>query len=185
MMVLSNRVGNLFLNIEGARTQEVIQHLEEVWIDTVPSEPLSFFLLDENFQDHYSAEEKLGELLGYFAGLNILISCLGLWGLASYTTEVRTKEIGIRKVLGASILNIIVLLSKDFLRLVLVASLLAIPLAYYFITNWLKNFAYKTEASWGIFLIAIVIVLLAALLPLTIQAVRVALRDPVKALRAE
>ncbi len=185
VLIGSRRVGNLFLNIEASKLKEVLVHLSNVWGKLVPEEPLSYFFLDENFQQHYLAEEKLGQVLGYFSLLAVAISCLGLLGLASYTTEIRTKEIGIRKVLGATMESLILLLSKDFIKLVLIAIVLAMPLGYYAISKWLDNFAYKTEVQWTIFLWAAFIAFVAALLPLSLQTLKTISMNPVKALRNE
>jgi putative ABC transport system permease protein len=185
VLIGRRRVGNLFLNIEARKLKEVLTHLSEAWAKSVPEEPLSYFFLDENFQQHYLAEEKLGQVLGYFSLLAVAISCLGLLGLASYTTEIRTKEIGIRKVLGATMESLILLLSKDFIKLVVVAIILAMPLGYYAISKWLDNFAYKTEVQWAIFLWAAFIAFVAALLPLSLQTLKTLSMNPVKALRNE
>jgi len=147
--------------------------------------PFSYTFMDAAFDALYRAEARFGDVVAYFSGLAILIACLGLFGLAAFTTERRTKEIGVRKTLGASIPSIVALLSKDFLKLVLIAFVLAAPLAYFAMTHWLHAFAYRIEISWPIFLCAGLVALLVALLTVSYQAIRTALTDPVKALRYE
>ncbi len=185
VIIYSNQTGNLFLNVETQYIQQIENYLERIWAKNVSGEPLSYFFLDENFDKHYKQEEKLGELLLYFSVLSIFISCLGLFGLALFSSELRTKEVGIRKILGASTLNIILLLSKDFIWLVLIAIGLALPLGYYIISHWLDNFAYKTEIQWSLFAFAGVVALFSAILPLILQAFIIAISAPIHALRTE
>ena len=134
---------------------------------------------------HEAQEAKLSEIIQYFTFLAIFIACLGLFGLASFTAEQRTREIGVRKVLGASVGNIVLLLTRQFVWLILAANLIAWPLAYFAMNNWLQNFAYRIDFGWSIFLIAGGAALLIALLTVGYQAVKAALTDPVKALRYE
>ena len=162
-----------------------LAHLRETWSRFAPERPFVYSFLDESFARQYEADAQFGKVFGYFALLAVVIACLGLFGLASFTAERRTKEIGVRKVLGASIASIVLLLSKDFTRLVLIALVLAAPLAYLAMTRWLEAFAYRVEISWPIFLMAGLIALLIALLTVSYQAARAALADPVKALRYE
>jgi putative ABC transport system permease protein len=124
-------------------------------------------------------------LFNFFAGIAIFISCLGLFGLATYTAQVKTKEIGIRKVLGASVASIVELLSKDFLKLVIIAIVIATPLAWWAIHKWLEGFAYRTDIPWWIFAIAGLLALLIALVTVSFQAVKAAVANPVKSLRSE
>ena len=127
----------------------------------------------------------MGQLTKYFAGIAIFISCLGLFGLALFTAEQRTKEIGIRKVLGASIASIVYMLSKDFLKLVLIANLIALPLGWYFMSSWLNDYAERTEMSWWIFAIAFISTILIAMLTLSFHAIKTAVTNPVTSLRTE
>ena len=133
----------------------------------------------------FSGEERIGKLATFFACLAIFISCLGIFGLASFTAEQRTKEIGVRKVLGASIFNLWQLLSKDFVMLVMISFLIATPIAYYFMNGWLKNYEYRSEISWWIFGISGLGALIITLLTVSYQAVKAASANPVKSLRTE
>ncbi len=141
--------------------------------------------MDEVFQQRYLSETMVGKLTNYFAGIAIIISCLGLFGLAMFTAQQRTKEIGIRKVLGASVTGIVAMLSKDFLKLVLLANIIAWPLAWYFMNDWLQNFAYRISINWWIFGTAALATLLIALVTVSFQAVRAAIANPVRSLRRE
>ena len=141
--------------------------------------------MDTEYAEKFSAEERIGNLASFFAALAIFISCLGLFGLASFVAEKRTKEIGIRKVLGATIYNLWKMLSKEFVILVVVACAIAVPLAYYFLNNWLDNYEYRTAISWWVFAIAIGGALLITLLTVSFQAIKAAVANPVKSLRTE
>ena len=147
--------------------------------------PFDFTFMDDRLQSQYQAELQLGRIFATFAGLAIFIACLGLFGLASFTTEQRTKEIGIRKVLGASVSGIVGMLSKDFLKLVLVANIIAWPLAWYGMNQWLQNFEFRTPFSWWIFGVAALAALVIALFTVSFHAVKAAVSNPVKALRSE
>src|SRR5687768_10079073 len=150
-----------------------------------PVNPFDFKFVDQDFNHLFKTEMLTGKLAGIFSALPILISCIGLFGLATYTAEQRTKEIGILKVLGAGIAGIITLFSKDFLRLVLISCFIAFPIAWWVTNNWLQNFAYRIAISWWVFIGAGMAALLIALLTISFQAVRSALGNPVKALRSE
>ena len=141
--------------------------------------------MDENFQKLYEADARFGNILGFFTLLTILIACLGLFGLASYTTILRTKEIGIRKVLGASVAGITGLLAKDFLKLVLIAIVIASPVAWYFMQQWLTDFAYHIEIKWWMFVVAGFVAVVVAFATVSFQSVRAALANPVKSLKSE
>ena len=159
--------------------------IEETWTRFAPQEPFVYTFLDETFAQLYEAEQRTSRLITLFAGLAILIACFGLFGLAAYMAEQRTKEIGIRKVFGATVSGIVLLLSKDFARLVFVAIVLGAPLAYLTMQRWLDGFAYRVEISWWIFLMAGLAALGVALVTVSYQAVKAALADPVEALRYE
>ncbi len=150
-----------------------------------PNVPFEYTFLDETYDRMYRTEQRTGNLFNFFAGVAILISCLGLFGLAAFTAEQRTKEIGVRKVLGASVANIVALLSKDFLKLVVVAIVLASPVAWYAMNQWLANFAYKISIGWWVFALAGLLAVGIALLTVSFQSVKTALMNPVKSLRAE
>ncbi len=150
-----------------------------------PAHPFSFGFVDQDLGAQYQAEQRVGQIILCFAILTILVSCLGLFGLAAFTAEVRTKEIGIRKVLGASVGQVVALLSRDFLKLVCLAFVIAVPLAWYAMNRWLQDFAYRIDISWWIFALAGIMALLIALITVSFQAVRAALANPVKSLRSE
>jgi putative ABC transport system permease protein len=147
--------------------------------------PFAYSFLDEDFRAQYESEERLGEIFTYIAFLAIFIACLGLFGLAAFTAEQRTKEIGVRKVLGATVPGIILLLSKDFLKLVAIACVIAIPLGYFVAQKWLEDFAYHIDLGVGIFLAASGLAVLIALVTVSYQAIKAAVANPVKSLRYE
>ena len=147
--------------------------------------PFDFNFLNESYQKQYQTETRAGVLAGYFAGLAILISCLGLFGLAAFTAQRRQKEIGIRKVIGASVNSITLMLSEEFLKLVLIAVLIAFPLAWLVMNQWLQSFAYRIDIDWWIFLVAGVIAILIALITVGYHAIKAAIANPVKSLRTE
>ena len=150
-----------------------------------PEEPFSYKFTDEEYSRKFADEERVGKLAAFFAVLAIFISCLGIFGMASFIAEQRTKEIGVRKVLGASVLNLWGLLSKDFVTMVFVALLIATPVAYYFMYNWLQNYEYRTNLSWWIFVAAGAGALLITLLTVSFQSIKAAISNPVKSLRTE
>ncbi|RIV21321.1 ABC transporter permease [Fibrisoma montanum] len=164
---------------------DALSKIEAVFKAVVPSVPFEYKFVDDEYRAKFGAEERIGKLSTFFAGLAVLISCLGIFGLASFTAEQRTKEIGIRKVLGASVANVWQMLSKDFVVLVLIACLIAVPIAYYFMSGWLQNYQYRTELSWWIFAVAILGAVLLTLLTVSFQAIKAALVNPVKSLRSE
>jgi putative ABC transport system permease protein len=141
--------------------------------------------LDKDFQKNYDAENKLSAIVGDFTIIAILISCLGLFGLATFSAEQRIKEIGVRKVLGASVTSIVTLLSKDFIKLVAIAVIIASPIAWLVMHKWLQSFAYRINISWVVFLITTIVALLIALITISFQAIRAAIANPVKSLRTE
>ena len=162
-----------------------IEHTRIVWQKYSPKYPFEYFFLDDEFNRMYKSEEKLSAIFGYFTFLAIFIACLGLFGLASFTAERKTKEIGIRKVLGASLAQLLVLLSRDFIKLVLLANLLAWPLVWYGMNQWLQGFAYRTALSVFIFLATAAAALLIALVTVSFQILKAALANPIDSLRYE
>lgn len=185
MRIEPSRSSLLSIHVTAPQLPQTIAAIEDVWKTMVPRKPFSYYFLDEFFDRQYRSEERFGKLFLNFAILAIFISCMGLLGLASYSTLQRTKEIGIRKVMGASISNIINLLSKDFLGLVLIAFFIAAPLAWYFMHGWLQDFAYRITIGWWVFIIAGIVAVLIALLTISFQAIRAAVSNPVKSLRTE
>jgi putative ABC transport system permease protein len=175
----------LSVKVDGHNLPATISAIERTWKRVLPDKPFSYFFLDEFFDKQYRSEDRFGRLFLYFAVLAIFISCLGLMGLASYSTLQRTKEIGIRKIIGASVSNIVFLLSRDFLALVGLSFLIAAPLSWYFINGWLKGFAYRIDIYWWIFVVAGLTALFIALFTVSFQAIRAALTNPVISLRAE
>ena len=169
----------------GSNIPETIAAIEKVWKKVYPEGVFEFKFLDAQIDAFYKGEERLYQLFKIFAGLAMLISCLGLWGLSTLSAQQRTKEIGIRKVLGASVDRIVVMLSKDFLIMVLVALAIASPLAYYLINNWLQSFAFHIDIAWQVFAIAGIVSLVIALLTVSFQAIKAALANPVESLRNE
>jgi len=163
----------------------VLASLQAAWHALDPNEPFEYSYLDEDFQKNYASEERSSAMIGYFTVMAILISCLGLFGLASFSAEQRIREIGIRKVLGASVGGIVMLLSWDFMKLVAIAMLIASPLAYLIMHRWLQDFAYKVPIDWMVFAITFVSTLLITLVTIGVQAVRAGLANPVKSLKTE
>ncbi|WKN32640.1 ABC transporter permease [Porifericola rhodea] len=170
---------------QAENTTESVSAVESVWSRFEPENPFVYSFLDQDFDHMFRAEQRLGDVLKVFTFLAILVACLGLFGLVAFVTSQRTKEIGVRKVLGATVLQINNLLALDFLRLVLLAFSLAAPLAYLAIERWLNNFAYRTEISWSIFLVAGLAAVIIAWLTISVQSVRAALANPVNSLRDE
>ena len=173
------------LRLAGGDIPGVLAELERVWEATGTSMPFEFSFLKDELNQLYEQEQRTAKVFGAFAGLAILIACLGLLGLAAFTAARRTKEIGIRKVLGASVPSIVVLLTKDFLLLIAVAFVMAVPVAYLAVQRWLDDFAYRIDVSWLLFAGTGAVVLLVALLTVSYQAIRTALTDPVESLRYE
>jgi putative ABC transport system permease protein len=173
------------VNVAAANLSGTLMAIENKWKSLIPNRPFSYYFLDEFFDKQYRGEERFGRLFLNFAVLAIIISCLGLLGLASYSTVQRTKEIGIRKVLGASTSGIVNLLSVDFLKLVIISFVIAAPLAWYFMHSWLEDFAYHTNVSLWVFVAAGITAFAIALLTVSFQAIRAAMANPVKSLRTE
>ncbi len=162
-----------------------LAHLEKIWAAHVPDRPFQYIFLDEHFASLYLSDQQVSQIVGIIAGLAIFTACLGLFGLSSITTEQRTKEIGIRKVLGASLSNVVVLLARNFMRLVLMAFLVAAPVAYFIMQGWLQNFVYRIDIGWWVFALAGGAALLIALATVSAHAIKAALANPVEALRYE
>ncbi|MVN22648.1 ABC transporter permease [Mucilaginibacter arboris] len=173
------------ININSKNIPSTIAAIENKWKELMPNRPFSYYFLDDFFDKQYRSEDRFGRLFLNFAVFAIFISCLGLLGLASYSTTQRTKEIGIRKVMGASVPNILNLLSKEFLKLVTLAFFVAAPIAWYFMHKWLQNFAYHTTINWWVFVAAGFCALAIALATISFQAIKAALANPVKSLRTE
>jgi predicted permease len=177
--------GNILVRIQGNKTREALTGLENLSKELNPKFPFSYSFSDDEYARLYKSEQVVSKLSNYFALLAIFISCLGLFGLAAFTANQRTKEIGVRKVLGASVSNIVSLLTAGFLKPVAIAIIIAIPVSKYFMQNWLNGFAYKIDLEWWVFVLAGVIAIVIALMTVSYQAVKAALTNPVKNLRTE
>ncbi|HNP22250.1 MAG TPA: ABC transporter permease [Panacibacter sp.] len=176
---------NLSVKFSGNGTTAALEHLEATWKKFLPEIPFEYNFLDDNFNKLYQSEQRQGSIFTSFACIAIFIACLGLFGLSAFTISQRVKEIGVRKVLGANTTTIVALLSKDFLWLVSIAALIAFPVAWYSMDSWLKDFAYRINMQWWVFLLAAIAALLVALLTVGYQAIKAALANPVKSLRTE
>ncbi|TLV01068.1 ABC transporter permease [Dyadobacter luticola] len=176
---------NLYVRIQAGKTKEALTYLASTYKTFDPEATIDFHFLDENFAQQYRSEQKQGNIMLTFAVLAIIIACLGLFGLAAFAAESRTKEIGVRKVLGASIQSVVMLLSKDFITLVLIAIIIGTPIAIYAMSEWLKNFEYRENLSWWVFALSGLVAMVIAIATVSYQALRSALMDPVKSLRTE
>ncbi|MCB0551720.1 MAG: FtsX-like permease family protein, partial [Phaeodactylibacter sp.] len=176
---------NLVADVNTNHYPDFMEKAKALWAEAVPGLPFDASFLDSDIERMYQAEQSLARIIGAFTLIAILISCLGLFGLSAFAGEQRAKEIGIRKVLGASVTGIVALLSQDFLKLVLLALILASPLAWYFMEKWLENFAYRIEIQWWVFALAGAIAAMVAFLTVIFQSVKAALANPVEALRSE
>jgi len=162
-----------------------LKSIENISREFAPAFPFEFNFLDETVDDYYRFVQRMGSLLQYFALLAIFISCLGLFALASFMSEQRTKEIGVRKTLGASVTGIVLLLSREFTKWVLLANLIACPVAWFAMGKWLQNFAYRINRGWFTFLLAGILALTIALITVSYQSIKAALANPVESLRYE
>ena len=180
-----NSFNYLMVHGKAGDISQLLKSVQNEWNKLNPGEPFEYSFLDADFQKNYEAEARLSALVGYFTVIAILISCLGLFGLATFSAEQRIKEIGVRKVLGASVTGIVALLSKDFLKLVGIAIIIASPVAWWVMNKWLQDFAYRTNISWSVFAVTIVAAMLIALITISFQAIRAAVANPVKSLRTE
>src|SRR6202012_5782545 len=185
VLYLHENRGQIALRVDPAKAQRVVGQIGDIWRQMAPSQPFAYQFMDDAFENIYRTEQRMGGISLSFSLLAIFIACLGLFGLAAYAAEQRTREIGIRKVLGASVGGIVSLLSRDFLRLVVVSAVLAFPLAWWAMHHWLQDFAYRITIGWEIFVLAGGIALGIALVTVSFQAVKAALANPVKSLRSE
>ena len=176
---------NIIVKIKGGTEKQTIEQIQKSYASFNKGLPFDYKFLDEEYQALYTSENRVAALSKYFAGLAILISCLGLFGLAAFTAQRRQKEIGIRKVVGASVSNVIIMLSKDFLKLVIVAALVAFPLVWWAMNDWLNSFAYRIQIGAAVFIIAAASIILITLLTISFQSIKAAIANPVKSLRTE
>jgi len=178
-------MGLIYIKTTGKDAENAIDAAEKFWKQYNPDFPFTYAFLDDTFDSLYRSEQRTGFLFNIFASIAILISCLGLFGLAAYTAQVRTREIGVRKVLGSSMAGIIQLLAKDFIKLVIAGIVIAIPIAWYAMDKWLQDFAYRMEMQWWVFALAGLLALFVALLTVAFQSIKAALMNPVKSLKSE
>ena len=177
---------NLILKLNPQQNaKQSLSRIEQIWKKYTPNVPFDYKFVDEEFGSKFRAEERIGKLSSYFAILAIFISCLGLFGMASFVAEQRTKEIGIRKVLGASVVNLWRLLSTEFFVLVLLSCIIAAPIAWYYLNNWLTNYDYRIKIRWQVFVLAAVAALVITLITVSFQAIKAAVANPVKSVRTE
>jgi putative ABC transport system permease protein len=175
----------LSVKINGSKAKEALAFIKTTWANNFPERPFEYQFLDDHFNEVYKADDQVSKIVGILAGLAIVISCLGLFGLASYSAEKRVKEIGVRKVLGASVKNIVLLLSGHFVKLVLIANLLAWPLAWYAMNKWLQGFAYRIDIKLNVFILTAILSICIALVTISFQSIKAAIANPVKSLRSE
>ena len=185
IIFLSNYTSKILVKLSDRELPRTLRYIEKKWSEMAPHLPFEYEFLDDQFSKLYSAETRTGKIFYAFALLAIGLACLGLLGLITFTTHQRTKEIGIRKVLGASVSGIVRLLSKEFLKLVIIASVIAFPLAWWLMNYWLQDFAYRINISWWIFFAAGTLAVLIALATISFQAIKAAVANPVKSLRTE
>ena len=177
--------GMMAVKLNAGDFSKAIADIEKVWSKLAPGQPFSYSFMDESFNSTYEAEHRLGKIFIIFTILSILIACLGLFGLAAFNAQKRTKEIGVRKVLGASVGQITYKLAVDFLRLVSVAILVSIPLGWYVMNKWLEDFSYRIEIGWGVFVFAAFLAIVVAILTVSYQSIKAAIVNPVESLRTE
>jgi putative ABC transport system permease protein len=180
-----DRAGFVSARIQPENISGTLSFIEQKWDEFTGGQPYNYSFLDDDLASQYDAEQKTRQISGIFSALAVLIGCLGLFGLAAFTAEQRTKEIGIRKILGASVSNIVIVLVKDFIKLVGIAFIIGCPVAYFFMGLWLQNFAYSTNIPMDSFLLAGVLALGIALLTVSYQAIKAAIAEPVDSLRYE
>jgi ABC-type antimicrobial peptide transport system permease subunit len=187
IIFLSQRdLPNLYIRINpNVSVHEALPKIQKVFSALIPSAPFDYTFADEDYEAKFRAEERIGKLAIVFTILAIFISCLGLFGLTAFVAEQRTKEIGIRKILGATVTHVWQMLSKDFIVLVVIACAISVPVAFYFMNNWLESYDYRVEISWWIFLVASACALMVTILTVSYQAIKAAMMNPVKSLRSE
>jgi putative ABC transport system permease protein len=177
--------GSLSLKIDASHIDEAVNQLKKTWSGLAAAVPLQYSFVDAEIAKQYGNELKMEGIFYGFSALSLLIACLGLFGLSTFVVERKIKEIGIRKVLGANVSGIVGLLSKDFLKLVLISILIATPLSWYFMNNWLQDFAYRIQINWWVFIEAGIIAIFIAFITVSIKSIKAAIANPVKSLRTE
>lgn len=182
-LIESNRFQYLYVRVRPGYVSATLALMQRQMQQFYPEQPFQYAFLDETIHTLYQSEERLGKIFTCFAVLAILIACLGIFGLATYSAQQRIREIGIRKVLGASVVSIFTLLSTDFLQLVLLANVIGWPLSWWAMNCWLDDFAYHIRIGWWVFAVAAVLALLIALITVSFQAIKAAIANPLKSLR--
>ena len=185
MQIYPSAAWKVAVKINTANAGHTINDVRNVWDKFSPDFPIEYKFLDQNFEQMYNAEDKLKSLLSIFTSIAILIGCLGLFGLAAYAAERRRKEVGIRKVLGASTRGVVLLLSKDFIKLVILSLIIASPAAWYFMNKWLQDFAYRVGIGWWVFALAAGAVISIALITVIFQAIKAATANPAASIRVQ
>ena len=173
------------IRLKAGDFSNTIANIERIWNEVAPGQPFSYSFMDESFNTTYEAEQRLGKIFMVFTILSILIACLGLFGLAAFNAQKRTKEIGIRKVLGASVGQITFGLSSDFLKLVALAILISLPIGWFVMNKWLEDFSYRIEIGWWVFVLATLLAVTIAIITVSYQSIKAAMANPVKSLRTE
>src|SRR5204863_6877556 len=173
------------VKVKTADIKNLVPSITSVWKKFAPAQPIRYTFLDESFANMYADVQRMGSIFTSFAILAIIIACLGLFALSAFMAEQRNKEIGIRKVLGASVSGITTMLSKDFVKLVIISIVIASPIAWWAMTKWLQDFAYRIPMSWWMFAIAGLVAIIIALITISFQSIKAALMNPVKSLRSE
>jgi len=184
-MRLSERAGSMAIKLETGNFSNAIKSVEGIWNTLAPGQPFDYYFMEDSFNDTYKSEQRLSSIFFIFTALSILIACLGLFGLAAFNAEKRTKEIGIRKVLGASVSQISYKLSVDFLKLVVVSILVSLPIGWYAMNKWLEDFSYRIEIGWWVFALAALLAVSIAIATVSYQSIKAAIVNPIKSLRTE
>jgi putative ABC transport system permease protein len=187
IILLGDNLGFIFVKIKPGDVKQSLASIEKSWKSVNPNNPFEYDFLDQDFNSQYKADEKRSFIFTIFSGLTIIIACLGLLGLAAFTTAQRTKEIGVRKVTGASVQSLVLLVSKEFFLLVGIGTLIAFPFAWYFTNSWLQNFAYRIqlEGEWLTFILSALLAAIITFITVGFHVIRAASANPVRALRDE
>jgi putative ABC transport system permease protein len=184
-LILGDNSDKMMIKLNAGNFAGTIDQIEEIWHDMAPGQPFDYYFMDESFNDTYQAELRLGSIFITFTLLSIFIACLGLFGLAAFNAEKRSKEIGVRKVLGASVSQITYKLSADFLKLVFISILISVPLGWYAMNKWLENFSFRIDISWWVFAAAGLLAIAISILTVSYQSIKAAIVNPVKSLKSE
>ena len=173
------------IKFESGNARDNLEQVQRVYESAFPNVPFEYFFLDSEYDKQFKADQQFQQVFTVITGFAIFIACLGLFGLASFTVSKRAKEIGIRKVIGASTANILILISSDFMKTILISTMIGIPVTYWLVTNWLDNFSARIDVSWWLFILPALLVLTLAIASMSIKTLKVALSNPVDSLRDE